>query len=73
MKLHKLISRIFLAFLTSSPEGAIFKYSLTSLEFKITLIFVKSIASYDKTRSGMRTEKRKKSVCLFFLQKLMPK
>ena len=62
MKLRKLISRIFLAFLTSNPEGAIFKYSLTSLEFKITLIFVKSIASYDKTRSGMRTEKREKKV-----------
>ena len=42
---------------TSSPDGAIFRYSLTSLELSKTLTFVKSTAVYERTLSGMITEK----------------
>ena len=43
--------------LTSSPDGAIFRYSLTSLELSKTLTLVKSTAVYERTLSGMITEK----------------
>ena len=46
--------------LTSSPDGAIFRYSLTSLELSKTLTLVKSTAVYERTLSGMITEKEKK-------------
>ena len=45
---------------TSSPDGAIFRYSLTSLELSRTLTLVKSTAVYERTLSGMITEKDKK-------------
>ena len=44
-------------FFTSSPDGAIFRYSLTSLELSKTLTLVKSTAVYERTLSGMITEK----------------
>ena len=43
--------------LTSSPDGAIFRYSLTSLELSKTLTLVKSTVVYERTLSGMITEK----------------
>ena len=50
---------MFLNVLTSSPDGAIFRYSLTSLELSKTLTLVKSTAVYERTLSGMITEKEK--------------
>ena len=43
--------------LTSIPEGAIFKYSLTSFEFKIALTLDMSTVLYERTLSGIKTEK----------------
>ena len=48
--------------LTSSPDGAIFRYSLTSLELSKTLTLVKSTAVYERTLSGMITEKEIKKI-----------
>ena len=47
---------------TSSPDGAIFRYSLTSLELSKTLTLVKSTAVYERTLSGMITEKEIKKI-----------
>lgn len=44
---------------TSNPLGEIFKYSLTSLEFKITFTLSMSTLVYEKGRSGIKTEKKK--------------
>ena len=54
--------------LTSSPDGAIFRYSLTSLELSKTLTLVKSTAVYERTLSGMITEKeiKKFQISIFY-------
>ena len=59
LKLHQISVALKIMFnvLTSSPDGAIFRYSLTSLELSKTLTLVKSTAVYERTLSGMITEK----------------